>query len=251
MLTAPPNRRIQPTLLTALGMAEARAVGQNLALVVGDTLMPIEPETAQLLSAKFIRDALILWATIDPISTMLVYMSLTADFPVAQRRRIAAWATIYASLILLVAIVIGQIILTALGVTMVAFQVAGGIVLFLFSVQLIFGNLTMRIVTEVPHGRSLAVFPLATPSIATPGAIMAVIVLTDNHLYSIPIQVGTAAITISILVITYVLMRAASPILKIIGRPGAEMIVRVMGLLLAALSVQLMFDAIGFNQFTP
>ena len=80
---------------------------------------------------------------------------------------------------------------------------------------------------------------------------MAVIVLTDNHLYSIPIQVGTAAITISILVITYVLMQAASPILKIIGRPGAEMIVRVMGLLLAALSVQLMFDAIGFNQFTP
>jgi multiple antibiotic resistance protein len=208
-------------------------------------------ESSISLFEKLVRDALILWATIDPISTMLLFVTLTANMPDRQRRSVAGWAVVYSGIILLVSIVIGQIILSALGVTMIAFQVSGGIILLLFAVQLIFGNAMTSPSCDAPSDQSLAVFPLAIPATATPGAIMAVILLTDNHLYSIPIQAATAAIVIGILAIAYILMLAANRILKVIGRPGAEMLVRVMGLLLAALSVQLIFDALGLDRVVP
>jgi multiple antibiotic resistance protein len=101
----------------------------------------------------------------------------------------------------------------------------------------------------VPGGvtpeRDIAVFPLAIPSIASPGAISAAIVLTDNHLYPVAIQLGTAAITVGVLMVTLCLMLLSAQVLALIRPQGAEMLVRVMGLILAALSVQLVIDAFG------
>jgi multiple antibiotic resistance protein len=156
---------------------------------------------------------------------------------------------VYATLVLLGAIVIGQLLLSVMGINLVSFQVAGGIVLFLFAAQLIFGGLEQGS-AAMEASDDIAVFPLAIPTIATPGAILAVIVLTDNHLYLLPMQAGTAAITLVILGISYGMMRAADAILGAIGKQGARMLVRVMGLILAALSVQLVFDAIGFGNLS-
>jgi multiple antibiotic resistance protein len=200
---------------------------------------------------KLIRDAIILWATIDPISTALIFIAVTARLTDEQRRRVAARAILYALGILLISIIIGQVLLSAMGIGMVAFQVAGGAVLFLFALRLIFGELVDGDWEKREAREEVAVFPLAVPTIATPGAILAVIVLTDNHLYPITTQIGTAAMTVLILGITYLMMRAARRILNVIGEQGAEMLVRVMGLVLAALSVQLIFDAIGFHGLAP
>lgn len=200
---------------------------------------------------KFIRDFLTLWATIDPISTLLIFVALTRGMDRPARARMALKATLYSGLILIGALVVGQVILSALGIRLISFQVAGGIILFLFAIQLTFGKLTG---TEPPSGdesHDLAVYPLAVPSIATPGAIIAVIVLTDNHIYPVAVQAGTAVITVLVLFITYWMMRSADHILHILGRQGAELLVRVMGLILASLSVELIFDAIstvGFLQ---
>lgn len=195
---------------------------------------------------KYIRDALIIWATIDPISTLALFASITSGVTHRQRARIALRASLFATAVLMASIVVGQLILASMRISMVAFQVAGGIILFLFAVQLTFGSTPRVQPNHSETERDPAVFPLAIPSIASPGAIMAVIVLTDNHLYSIPVQAGTAAITFAILLITYALMLSSSRALSLIRPQGAEMLVRVMGLILAALSVQLVFDAVGF-----
>ncbi len=204
-----------------------------------------------MLQEKFIRDFLTLWATIDPISTLLIFVAVTRGMDRERRNRTALKATLYSGAILLGSIIIGQVILAALGVSLVSFQVAGGIILFLFALQFTFGKLTSG---EVPHGdgdHDLAVYPLAVPSIATPGAIIAAIVLTDNHIYPIPVQAGTALITVLILFVTYWMMRAADRILHVLGQQGAELLVRVMGLILASLSVELILGALRMGNIIP
>jgi len=198
---------------------------------------------------KYLGDALMFWATIDPIGTLSLFAALTAGMPAQRRSKTALRATLYSGAILIGAIVIGQFILNGLGIELLSLQVAGGIILFLFGLQMIFGD-SHRLVADQPEaGHDLAVFPLAVPSIASPGAIMAAIVLTDNRLYSIPVQVGTAALLVLVLGATYLAMRLSGPIVRVIGQNGAAILVRVMGLILAALSTQLVLDALGVAGF--
>ncbi|MDH4070774.1 MAG: MarC family protein, partial [Ignavibacteria bacterium] len=95
------------------------------------------------------------------------------------------------------------------------------------------------------EGHDLAVFPLAVPGLAGPGAIMAVIVRTDNTVYSILEQVATAGVLVVMLIVTWALLLLAGPILKITGETGATILVRILGMLLAALSVELVLTALG------
>jgi multiple antibiotic resistance protein len=200
---------------------------------------------------KFIRDAIILWATIDPISTLLVFVALTSHLPKEERQRIALRATLYAAAVLVGAIVLGQILLSSMGISMLAFQLAGGIVLFMLAVRFIFGGVTEAAGSLLDVQGDVAVFPLALPVIATPGAILSVIVLTDNHLHPLPIQLGTTLITLLVLGVGYLILRASAQVLRVIGQQGAAMIVRVMGLILAALSIELILDALHLAGFLP
>ena len=202
-----------------------------------------------MLVEKYIRDALMLWTTIDPIGTLSLFAALTAALTDEERKRTALKATLYATAILVGSMVIGQILLGGLGVRLISLQIAGGIILFLFGLQMIFGTAGQPS-SQGEQGHDLAVFPLTVPSIASPGAIMAIIVLTDNHLYSVPTQAGTTLILLGILGVTYLFMLAATPILRVIGKNGAAILVRVMGMILAALSVELVLGALGLEQWT-
>jgi multiple antibiotic resistance protein len=84
---------------------------------------------------KFLRDFLILWATIDPISTVLIYAGLTSRLGPKQRRRVALRAILFSGIILVGSAILGQFILLGMGISLVSFQLAGGIVLFLFALQ--------------------------------------------------------------------------------------------------------------------
>jgi multiple antibiotic resistance protein len=99
-------------------------------------------------------------------------------------------------------------------------------------------------------GRDLAVFPLAIPSIAGPGAIMAAIVRTDSAVYTPGDQLATAAILICALLVTWISMLFAGPVLRVIGENGATILVRVLGMLLAALSAELVLTALGVSGWT-
>src|SRR5205809_6502667 len=128
------------------------------------------------LLVKVCKDFATIWTAIDPIGSVAIFAGLSASLPRAERRRTALRASLYAAVILVVAVVAGQIILDAIGIRLHSLKVAGGIILFLFALQMLFGRLDAEVKVGAPEpGRDLAVFPLAVPSIAGPGAMMAVI----------------------------------------------------------------------------
>jgi multiple antibiotic resistance protein len=141
--------------------------------------------------------------------------------------------------------VAGQVILDAMGIHLLSLKLAGGIILFLFALKMLFGSIESS--AEGDPNRDIAIFPLAVPSIAGPGTIMAVIVLTDNDVYTIPEQAETAVMLLLVLFINYLLFRSSEGILRIIGRQGASILVRIMGIILAALSVELVMSALGIQ----
>ena len=166
-----------------------------------------------------------------------------------ERRRTALRAVLYATVILVVAVVAGQIILDAIGIRMHSLKVAGGIILFLFALKMLFGGLDKPGSPEA--GRDLAVFPLAVPSIAGPGAMMAVIVLTDNDVYTVPEQAETGVVLVVVLLVTYIFLRFSDFILRIIGLNGAAVLVRVMGIILASLAVEIVLTALAVGDWGP
>ncbi len=196
---------------------------------------------------KLVQDALILFTTIDPIGTTALFTALTASQTDAERRRTATKTIVYAGAVLLGAMLIGQVLLNAMGIRLVSLQVAGGVILFLFGLQMIFGTTAGQSQGEPEH--DIAVFPLAIPATATPGAILAVILLTDNHVHPISVQIGTALSTVLILGITLLMLRLSSKIIAFIGIGGASILTRVMGMILAALSVELTMNALGIERW--
>jgi len=195
---------------------------------------------------KIIRDFMTIWTTVDPISNLALFAGLTAAMHRKERRRIALRASLYAAVILVVAGIIGQIVLDAMGIRLRSLQIAGGLILFVFGLQMVFGWLDQPGVS-VEKGRDLAVFPLAVPAIAGAGAITAVILLNDNDVYSISERAETAVVLLVVLVLNYVLLLLSDVILRFIGRQGAAILTRVMGIILTALAVEFVLTGLSIG----
>lgn len=194
---------------------------------------------------EIITSLVLLWAVIDPIGTVPVFLSVTQGRKPSERRRIALVAAFAAAGILLFFIVVGEILLRAMGVQIYAFQVAGGLVLFLFALTMIFGESKPE--GEIKAARSAhdtAVFPLATPSIASPGAMMAVVLLTENSRHSITEQAVTALLMLLVVGTAYLFMLASNWVFKVIGEGGASIASRVMGLILASIAATNVLEGI-------
>ncbi len=190
----------------------------------------------------------VLWAVIDPIGTVPVYLAVAKGHEGAQRQKIAAFSTLVAFGVLLFFLVIGEIILKSMGVSLAAFQISGGIILFLFAIDMIFGSSKPEGELQlVKTSKELAIFPLAIPSIASPGAILAVVLLTDNSRHSIADQIQTAFVMTLVLFINYLFMRFSDKIHKRIGDAGAIIISKVMGLILGAIALNNIL--IGIKKF--
>ena len=189
-----------------------------------------------------------LWVVIDPIGTIPVFVAVTAGIAPAERLRVALLAALVAAGVLMFFLIAGQFLIDALGIRLPAFQIAGGLVLFLFALTMIFGDSKPEAETqgEGPKSQqgSPAIFPLAVPSLASPGAMLAIVLLTDNNRFSIPEQAVTAGIMLSVVAVAYPLMLAAGPILKVIGISGAAIVSRVMGMILAAVAVDNVIAAV-------
>lgn len=193
---------------------------------------------------NFIATFIFFFAVIDPIGTIPVFIAATTSFEDQIKRKIALKATVISALILLFFVVAGEIILTAIDIPLSAFEIAGGIVLFLFALSMIFGeSKPEEEVKEVQEAKKAkrpidtAIFPLAVPSIASPGAMLAAVLLTENNKYNLWQQVQTSISMITVLLVVLLLLFAASRIHKLIGDSGASIISRVMGLILASVAV--------------
>ena len=198
---------------------------------------------------KISKDFATLWTTIDPIGNVALFVGLTVSLTRTERHRTALRAVFYATVILVVAMTAGQVVLDAIGIHMHSLKVAGGVILFLFGLQMLFGKMDAKTSASPEGGSDLAVFPLAVPSIAGPGAMMAAIVLTDNDVYTVPERIETGVVLVVILLICYVLLLFSDGILRVIGRHGASVLVRVMGLILCSLAVEIVLTALGVGSW--
>ncbi|MRI32175.1 MarC family transcriptional regulator [Endozoicomonas sp. OPT23] len=200
---------------------------------------------------QLIHDFILLFAVIDPIGTLLLFLSITGGYSSRDRKRIALRASLYSGGILLMFVLVGQLLLTAMGIRLVSFQIAGGIILFLFGLKMIFGEDVSHSHDRAEPGHDIAVFPLAIPSMASPGALTAVVILTDNRRFSVDDQIVTSIILVGVILITYLLLLAANTIHKWLGDSGSAILIRVMGMILGALAVEIVIQGIAGLQGNP
>lgn len=194
---------------------------------------------------KAIADFWLYFATIDPFGTLIMFTGLTAGMGAKSRTKTAFKAVFIATVILLISLALGQIMLEGLNVRLSAFQIAGGVVLFIFGLQMLFkpneDNHDKQ--SKSSGARDIAVFPLALPSIASPGAILAVILATENSKNTASMQLASALSMLVVLGMTLLLMLLADPINKLIGRTGEQVLIRISGLILASVACEFCIEA--------
>jgi multiple antibiotic resistance protein len=197
----------------------------------------------------FVYEFVTLFVILDPVATLPVFLAATIGLTRRQSLTVAAYAIGISFLVLLFFISGGQFLLEALKIPMPAFQLAGSIVLLLFGLSLVLGRVTKE-VAAMPTEASLverAVYPLAIPGIAGAGAILTVVLLTDNNTRTFGEQVSTTGILVLCLACLFVLFALASFLFRILGRSGIEIISRVFGLILCSIAVNGLIIAIKLS----
>ena len=185
------------------------------------------------------------FTVIDPIGTVPVFIAVTASSDQVTKRKMALKAALVAAGVLIFFIVVGELILDAIDIKLSAFQIAGGIILLLFALTMIFGESKPEgELKQIDNNDDKAIFPLAMPSLASPGAILAAIMFTENNEHSFSDQFVTTLIVLSVILIAWILMTTSTIIFRYIGNGGAAIISRVMGLILAAVAVSNILEGI-------
>ena len=204
-------------------------------------------DTAYMITAR-----VTMFGVIDPIGIAPLFLALTQGMTPAQRRRIALHATLVAGLVLVLFAFFGEAVLGFIGISMPAFRIAGGILLFLTALDMLFERRTKRREdrTEGEDIDDPSVFPLAIPLIAGPGSIASVILLIGERPGSEGLIMVLGVTTLTLLVLALTLM-ASSYLDRIIGKKGIDVITRILGMLLAALSVQFVLDGLAAFGFGP
>jgi multiple antibiotic resistance protein len=182
-----------------------------------------------------------LFVIMDPPGTVPLFMSLTADMTARARNRSALQALAVAAGVIIVFAVFGQNILAYMHISLAALQGAGGLLLILIALQLLTGSDSGQ--DSATRYKNVAFVPLGTPLMAGPGAIVAVMVFAqqaDNPARVTAVVAGVA-VTFATL---YLAMRFASIIQRVLGEDGVELVTRIAGLLLSAIAVQMMADAV-------
>jgi multiple antibiotic resistance protein len=188
---------------------------------------------------ELFKTFLFLIAVIDPLGSVPVFLEATKQFDNRHKKKIAIRASFIAFFILLFFILAGQLIMETMQVTLDAFQISGGVILFLFALTMIFGEgkpeSEKHLIKDYKH---VTIFPIAIPSIASPGAIMAVVLMTDNHIYNLTEQAISTAMVLIVIALTGLMLVGARHIQQRIGDYGITVVSKIMGLILASYAVQ-------------
>jgi MarC family membrane protein len=196
------------------------------------------------------------FAVIGPIDTAVLLASLTPNMTRTERRAIAFKAVFIATVIILVFALFGGPILRQLGVSIAALQTAGGIILFMIALEMTLAKRpgpaatlstkeSEEAETKAERHAEIAVFPLATPLLAGPGAMTSAIVLAANAKGNFELLGAVVAAIIAVMLVTLGLLLVAQEVHQVIGVTARKVIVRVFGVLLAALAVQSIFNGIA------
>lgn len=191
------------------------------------------------------------FATIGPIDVAATFAVLTAKNTPAERRSMAVRGTLVAAVILLMFAFSGESLLGYLGISLAALRTAGGILLLLIAIDMVFARPSGGVSTTEDEQREavvkddISVFPLATPLIAGPGAMGAAILLMANAEGSFELRIQVLAGLVAVLLITFLSLLVAGRIQKLLGVTGLHVITRIFGVLLSALAIQFMFDGVA------
>ena len=193
-----------------------------------------------------------LFVIIDPPGCAPIFASLTHGAAAAERRKMAIRSVLVAAGILLFFGLLGEDLLRKLGISLAAFRIAGGIMLFLIALEMVFERRTQRRekrvdeVNATPEIEDISVFPMAIPMIAGPGSIASVMLLMSRSdgLQESLVVLGALA---TILLITMLALLAAGPLMRLLGHKIEAMITRVLGVILAALAAQFVIDGISVS----
>ncbi|GGH19373.1 multiple antibiotic resistance protein [Cribrihabitans marinus] len=196
-------------------------------------------------SAFLITAFVSLFVVIDPIGLMPLFIALTQDNTAHERRTIAIRACLTSVFLLVLFTALGEAVLGFVGISMAAFRVAGGVLLFLTALDMLFERRTKRREdrTEEEDFPDPSIFPLAIPLIAGPGSIATVILLAGQK-PGIEGLAAVIAIMFSVVAIVFGFFMLAGPIERILGKTGTVVVTRLLGMLLAALSVQFILDGL-------
>lgn len=194
----------------------------------------------------FIPSFVTLFVVMDPIGITPLFMALTQGMTVTKRRAVAIRACVIAGVLLTLFTFLGEGVLNFLGISMPAFRIAGGILLLLTALDMLFERRTQRRKDqseEAENDDDPSVFPLAMPLIAGPGAIATVILLSSKG--DGVTGIGLALVVmLLVLIITFVLFNAAALLERLLRETGIKVVTRLLGMLLAALAVQFVLEGL-------
>jgi len=200
------------------------------------------------MSELIVNSFVTLLVVVDPLGLAPIFAALTQGYREERRRETAIRGTILGSVILFVFALVGDVLLDSLGITLPAFRIAGGMLLFLLALDMIFArpsgmrSRSVREQEEDDYEGDVSVFPLAIPLLAGPGAITTVLLYTGGRS---PAEVGVfAGVLLIVLFLTLLSLLLASRVMSLFGETGANVLSRVLGVLLAALAVQFVLDGI-------
>ena len=193
----------------------------------------------------FITTFITLFVVVDPLGDAAVFTGLTADMPKRETRKLAAKATCIAICVLLFFGFVGNIILEHMGITPDAFKIAGGLLLFYTAFKMVMGGHEQTAPEDAKTSSDVAIFPMAIPLMAGPGAAAAFMLMLDNARASEVSLLAPIMAMLAVELMTFVALYMAAEIKALIGRGALSIFARVMGIFLAALSVQ--FILAGLN----
>ena len=199
---------------------------------------------------KILNMFIVLLVVVDPVGVTPMFGALTRGGGELYRRRMAVKGTALAAAILLMFAFIGDWLLGTLGISLPAFKIAGGMLLFLIALDMVFArqsggrSATGSEQEEARHKEDISVFPLAFPLIAGPGALTTILLMVGeshgNPLYFM----SMIGVLLLVLALTFLCLLLAAPLMKLLGETGANVMDRLFGVILAALAVQFVIDGV-------
>ena len=190
----------------------------------------------------FIETFVTLFVIADPPGTVPVFLALTRRMSTTKRRRAAWQATLVSLSVIVVFAIFGQSVLNYMHVSFPALQASGGLLLLLIALQLLVGKVQEP---EAADSVNVALVPLGTPLLAGPGAIVATMVAVQGAGGAAASWAAVGAAIVLVHICLWLAMRFAGGIRRVLGEAGTELVARIAGLLLAAIAVQLMADAVA------